>query len=69
VKLKFTRSQKAMIAGVSAALWLGYMSVGLALINSIIPTVEGVGPEGTVAFIGLISGFFVCCLAMWAASD
>jgi hypothetical protein len=58
-----------MIAGVSAVLWFGYMSVGLAVINAIAPTVEGVGPEGSVAFIGLISGFFVCCLAMWAASD
>ena len=69
MNLKFSRRQKAMIAGVSAALWFGYMSIGLALINAILPTVEGKGPEGSVAFIGLISGFFVCCLAMWAASD
>jgi hypothetical protein len=33
------------------------------------PTVGGEGPEGTVAFVGLIFGVVVVGLIMWAASD
>ena len=69
MRLKFTRSQKAMIAAAASVLWLGYMVVGLAVINGLFPTIEGRGPEGTVAFLGLVSGFFVTGLVMWAASD
>ena len=63
------RSVRVVIAVVTSALWLGYMVVGLALINTLFPTVEGQGPSGTAAFIGLISGFFVTGIIMWAASD
>jgi hypothetical protein len=45
------------------------MVVGLALINELFPTVEGQGPAGTAAFIGLLSGFFLTGIVMWAASD
>jgi hypothetical protein len=63
------RSVRVVIAVVSSALWLGYMVIGLAVINTLFPTVEGQGPAGTAAFIGLISGFFVTGIIMWAASD
>ncbi|HEY7738970.1 MAG TPA: hypothetical protein VIC63_08115 [Candidatus Limnocylindria bacterium] len=63
------RSVRVVIAVVTSALWLGYMVVGLAVINTLFPTVEGQGPAGTAAFIGLISGFFVTGIIMWAASD
>jgi hypothetical protein len=64
-----TRSRKYVIAAVASALWLGYMVVGLALINYFLPTVEGQGPAGAAAFVGLLTGFFVCGIVMWAASD
>ena len=54
---------------VTSVLWLGYMVVGLAVINALFPTVEGEGPAGAAAFLGLISGFFVTGFIMWAASD
>jgi hypothetical protein len=63
------RSVRVIIAVVSSVLWLGYMVVGLALINTLFPTVEGQGPAGTAAFIGLLTGFFVTAIIMWAVSD
>jgi hypothetical protein len=63
------RTQKSIIAGIASVLWLGYMSVGLALINTYIPTVRGAGPEGLAAFVGLIGGVVAAGLVMWAASD
>jgi len=65
----WTRSRKVMLAVVTTALWLGYMVIGLALINTLFPTVEGEGPFGTAAFFGLLSGFFVTGFIMWAISD
>jgi hypothetical protein len=63
------RSRRAIIAGVASVLWLGFMTLGLAIINTAAPTVAGHGPEGTAAFIGLVAGVFVVGLVMWAASD
>jgi hypothetical protein len=66
---RWPRSRRILLAAVTSALWLGYMVIGLAVINIVAPTVEGAGPAGTAAFIGLISGFFVTGIIMWAASD
>jgi membrane-associated HD superfamily phosphohydrolase len=63
------RSRRGIIAAVNFVLWLGYMVVGLALINAALPTVGGEGPEGTAAFVGLVWGVFAIGLVMWAASD
>lgn len=63
------RSTRAIIASISAIAWLGYMVVGLQLINAIAPTERGAGPEGAAAFLGLISGVVACGVVMWAASD
>ncbi|HEY8169563.1 MAG TPA: hypothetical protein VIH24_00525 [Candidatus Limnocylindria bacterium] len=63
------RNRRAVIAGIATVLWLGYMMVGLPVINSTMPTIGGQGPEGTAAFIGLVSGVFTVGLIMWAASD
>ena len=38
---KWPRQTRVIIAVVSTALWLGYMVVGLAVINELFPTVEG----------------------------
>jgi len=65
----WTRPRKVIFAVVTTALWLGYMVVGLALINALFPTVEGEGPAGAAAFIGLLTGFFVTGIIMFAASD
>ena len=65
----WTRSRKVILAVVSSVLWLGYMVVGLAVINTVFPTVEGEGPFGAAAFVGLLSGFFVTGFIMWAISD
>ena len=67
--MNITRRTKAILAAVASVGWLLYMIVGLQVINVIAPTIGGSGPEGTAAFIGLISGVFVCGLVMWAASD
>jgi hypothetical protein len=64
-----TRRTKAIIAAVLSVGWLLYMIVGLQLINVIAPTRLGSGPEGAAAFVGLVSGVFVCGFVMWAASD
>jgi hypothetical protein len=66
---KWPRSTRVIIAVVSTALWLGYMVIGLAVINALFPTVEGAGPAGTANFIGLLTGFFLTGIIMWAASD
>ena len=58
-----------MIAVAASVLWLGYMVVGLNLINTVFPTVGGEGPEGTAAFVGLVWGVIAVGLVMWAASD
>jgi len=63
------RNRRGVIAAVNFVLWLGYMVVGLALINAALPTVGGEGPEGTAAFVGLVWGVFAIGLVMWAASD
>jgi hypothetical protein len=64
-----TRRTKAILAAVASAGWLLYMIVGLQVINVVAPTTGGSGPEGAAAFVGLVSGVFVCGLVMWAASD
>ncbi len=63
------RNRRVIIASIATVLWLGYMVVGLALINYVYPTVRGEGPEGTAAFIGLVSGVVWAGLVMWAAQD
>ncbi len=63
------RNRRIIIASIGTVLWLGYMVVGLALIDYFAPTVRGAGPEGLAAFVGLIWGVVVCGLIMWAASD
>jgi hypothetical protein len=63
------RSRRWVIAGIATALWLGYMVIGLPVINATMPTVGGEGPEGTAAFIGLVTGVVAVGLFMWAASD
>jgi hypothetical protein len=63
------RGTRAIIATVSTVLWLGYMVVGLAVINALAPTVGGEGPEGTAAFVGLVWGVVTAGLIQWAVSD
>ena len=63
------RGRRAIIAGIATVLWLGYMAIGLSVIDTLAPTVGGEGPEGTAAFIGLIFGVVTVGLIMWAASD
>jgi hypothetical protein len=63
------RSRRAVIAGIATVVWLAYMVIGLPVIDAVAPTVGGEGPEGTVAFFGLIFGVFTIGLIMWAASD
>ena len=63
------RSRRAIIAGVATVIWLAFMAIGLPIIDSLAPTVGGEGPEGTVAFFGIIFGVVTVGLIMWAASD
>ena len=63
------RSKRTVLAVASTVLWLGYMGVGLSVINTLIPTQHGAGPEGAAAFVGLVGGVVVIGLIMWAASD
>ena len=63
------RRTRALIAIVGMGLWLGYMVVGLSVINTLLPTQHGEGPEGAAAFMGLIGGVVGIGLVMWAASD
>jgi hypothetical protein len=50
-------------------LWLVYMVIGLIVIDTLVPTVRGAGPEGLAAFVGLIGGVVAAGFIMWAASD
>jgi hypothetical protein len=63
------RNTRAVIAAAATILWVGYMVVGLAVINALMPTVEGEGPEGLAAFVGLVGGVFTMGAIMWWASD
>ena len=63
------RSRRAWIAAIATVLWLGYMAVGLAVINTLMPTTGGEGPEGAAAFVGLVGGVFTVGAIMWWASD
>ena len=63
------RSRRSLIATIATVAWLAYMAIGLPLLNAILPTIGGEGPEGTAAFIGLVTGVFTVGLIMWAASD
>lgn len=63
------RNRRAVIAGIATVLWIGYMVIGLWAINTVMPTVEGAGPEGAAAFVGLIGGVFTMGFIMWWASD
>jgi hypothetical protein len=63
------RSRRGIIAAVATVLWLAYMMIGLPILNAALPTVGGEGPEGTAAFIGLVTGVVTVGLIMWAASD
>ncbi|HEX7067093.1 MAG TPA: hypothetical protein VF295_02745 [Candidatus Limnocylindria bacterium] len=63
------RGRRGIIAAIATVLWLGYMMIGLPVINATMPTVGGQGPEGTAAFIGLVTGVVTVGLIMWAASD
>lgn len=63
------RSRRVVLAAVSTVLWLGYMVIGLSVIDSVAPTVGGEGPAGAAAFLGLIFGVVTVGLIMWAASD
>lgn len=63
------RGRRGIIAAVATVLWLGYMMIGLPILNTAMPTIGGEGPEGTAAFVGLVTGVFTVGLVMWAASD
>jgi hypothetical protein len=67
--VSWDRSRKTIFASVMTVLWLGYMVVGLTLIDTFLPTEGGEGPEGFAAFIGLVWGLVVCGAIMWAASE
>jgi hypothetical protein len=67
--VSWDRTRKTIFATVMTVLWLGYMVVGLFLIDTFMPTTGGEGPEGTAAFIGLVWGLVVCGAIMWAASE
>lgn len=63
------RGRRAMIAGIATVVWLGFMSVGLVVINAVAPTTHGEGPDGLAAFVGLVGGVVTVGLIMWAASE
>jgi len=63
------RTRRAIIASVATILWLGYMAVGLAVIDTVAPTEGGAGPAGAAALFGLVTGVVNVGLIMWAASD
>ena len=64
-----SRNTRVIIASVATVLWLGYMVVGLWLINTYLPTEAGKGPAGLSAFVGLVTGVVWAGIVMWAASD
>lgn len=63
------RARRGIIAAVATVLWLAFMMIGLPVINAALPTIGGEGPEGTAAFVGLVTGVITVGLIMWAASD
>ncbi len=63
------RSRRVIIASIVSILWLGYMVVGLVVIDTLVPTVRGAGPEGLAAFVGLIGGIVAAGFVQWAVSD
>ena len=63
------RSTRGIIAAVALVLWLGYMAVGLAVIDTMAPTVGGEGPQGRAAYVGLLYGVVPDGLSKRAASD
>jgi hypothetical protein len=63
------RSRRIVIAAIVSILWLAYMVVGLVVIDSLVPTVRGAGPEGLAAFVGLIGGIVAAGFVQWAVSD
>jgi hypothetical protein len=63
------RNRRGVIAAIATVLWLGFMMIGLPVMNATLPTVGGEGPEGTAAFVGLVTGVVTVGLIMWAASD
>lgn len=63
------RSRRVVIAAIATVLWLAYMMIGLPILNAVFPTVGGEGPEGTAAFVGLVTGVITVGIFMWAASD
>jgi hypothetical protein len=63
------RRRRVVIASIGTVLFLGYMVIGLTVIDNVLPTVRGEGPEGLAAFVGLIWGVVTCGLIMWAAQD
>jgi membrane-associated HD superfamily phosphohydrolase len=63
------RRRRVIIASIGTVLFLGYMVIGLTLIDNFLPNVRGEGPAGLAAFVGLIWGVVTCGLIMWAAQD
>jgi len=63
------RTRRGIIAAIVTLLWLGYMVIGLQVIAQVAPTVNGNGPDGLAAFIGLVSGVVASGFIMWAASE
>jgi len=63
------RSRRTVLAVAASILWLGYMVVGLPVIDTMAPTVRGAGPEGLAAFVGLIGGIVAAGFVMWAVSE
>jgi hypothetical protein len=63
------RSRRVLLASIATILWLGYMVVGLLVIDTLVPTVRGAGPEGLAAFVGLIGGIVAAGFVMWAVSE
>ena len=63
------RTRRTVIAAIATIAWLVYMAVGLAAIDHFAPTVEGNGPAGLAAFVGLIGGMVTVGIIMWAASE
>ncbi|MFN2483511.1 MAG: hypothetical protein ABR509_01050 [Candidatus Limnocylindria bacterium] len=63
------RGRRGALALVATVLWLGYMIVGLQVIDVVMPTRAGAGPEGAAAFVGLVGGIVWAGIVMWAASE
>ncbi len=63
------RGRRGVIAAVATGMWLAYMAIGLALIQHFAPNVNGNGPEGLAAFVGLVTGVITVGIIQWAVSD